>query len=265
MRGAVGRCAAERPARTPCLGSAHRRRRRHPSAGSERRQPGRFVRHSAQVRLSRLRPRSVDRAAARGRETAGRSRTCPARMGRRPRRQWRDCSVDSRRQQRSGDDAAPAGRRRRRESDDGDGGMGRGQRARRSLATSLRTRIREPVTEGCASTYPRHSCSVPTLIPIRGPHETADPSSIPLSSIYSRRPQRSSRFCASVIPIAIVRFPGPRHRSCVRNSDAVRLRRPFMRRERRRRITAIPSSGSSARINTAAGNPSDSVTALTSG
>jgi len=42
-----------------------------------------------------------------------------------------------------------------------------------------------------------------------------------------------------------------------------RRRRPFIARARRRRITAMPSSGSSARISTAAGDPFDSVTTLT--
>ena len=53
----------------------------------------------------------------------------------------------------------------------------------------------------------------------------------PRSSMNSRSPSRSSRFSASVIPIAIVRLPGPRQRSWVAIADAGAAR-PSLHRPR---------------------------------
>ena len=59
-------------------------------------------------------------------------------------------------------------------------------------------------------------------------------------------------FSVSSTPSACVSLPGPEHRSSSRS------------RPRRARISSTPSSGSSARISTAAPTPSASQTALSS-
>jgi hypothetical protein len=117
---------------------------------------------------------------------------------------------------------------------------------------------RLPETAGLSLTKNRHGFSTPTLIPIRALVATRRAGSL-ASSIRKADPTRSRWFCASEIPSARVRLPGPRQ-SDVEVRSAARLPVP---RARRRRISASPSSGSSARINTAAGHPSGSVTAFT--
>ena len=99
----------------------------------------------------------------------------------------------------------------------------------------------------------RHGSSAALVMPIRGPTT--------ISGDRARRRREADRpaaqqvggvVVAAPMPSAWVSLPGPEHRSSTRS------------RPRRSRISSMPSTGSSARISTAAPTPSGSQTALSS-
>ena len=106
-------------------------------------------------------------------------------------------------------------------------------------------------TERKPAAQKRHGSSAAFVIPIRGPSissiggQSAGGGSIAIGPRTRSEPLRSSS-----IPSACVSLPGPEQRSSRRSSP------------RRSRMRSTPSSGSSARISTAAPTPSSSQTAL---
>ena len=108
-------------------------------------------------------------------------------------------------------------------------------------------------TEREPAAQKRHGSSAALVIPMRGPTSSSGDSQPGRGgSIAIGPPSRSESLRSSSMSSAWVSLPGPEHRSSGRSSP------------RRARITSIPSSGSSARIRTAAPTPSSSQTALKS-
>ena len=104
----------------------------------------------------------------------------------------------------------------------------------------------------------RHGRSVPTRMPIRGDHASRG-GAMPWSSIVSG----AGRQVRAVLSQSRCRAPRQVARTAQQSCADVVGVHADGRIPRRRAINSTPSSGSSARISTAAGDPSLSVTALT--
>ncbi len=130
----------------------------------------------------------------------------------------------------------------------------RGRRRRARVGTyRLALRIaggRGGDTQRLVASQKRHGSSTALVIPIRVPTTSSGGRSCGGRARISIGSPSVVRLSSSPMPSAWVSFPGPEHRSSGRS------------RPRRSRIASRPSTGSRARISTAAPTPSSSHTAL---